>query len=241
MIKNYNQNSPAMDRALKNFEQAKARYEEERKKENEKRRKAENHHKYMMGGIIVKYFPECYQYEQGELETIIGAALSAKEFQEAVERIKRMETIGDRASEQNGSGYADIPIRKNGGGRYADGTKAGSDGYADLKDKTNAGGAVGLGRKCKQCYGGLFFTPFMGCAQIDHTPYGLCALRGLLRRALPALWQARGEMTFPLRPLCGLPLCILRIRPHPGEKRSSLCPTAKADCAAGTLWRGDSP
>lgn len=56
MIKNYNQNSPAMDRALKNLEQAKARYEEERKKENEKRRKAENHHKYMMGGIIVKYF-----------------------------------------------------------------------------------------------------------------------------------------------------------------------------------------
>ena len=63
MIKNRNETSAAMDKALKNLEQAKARYEAERKKENEKRRKAQNHHKYLMGGIVAKYFPECYQYE----------------------------------------------------------------------------------------------------------------------------------------------------------------------------------
>lgn len=40
MIKNRNETSAAMDKALKNLEQAKARYEAERKKENEKRRKA---------------------------------------------------------------------------------------------------------------------------------------------------------------------------------------------------------
>ena len=59
MIKNRNETSAAMDKALKNLEQAKARYEAERKKENEKRRKAQNHHKYLMGGIVAKYFPEC--------------------------------------------------------------------------------------------------------------------------------------------------------------------------------------
>lgn len=32
MIKNFNETSPAMDRALKNLKQAKARYEAERKK-----------------------------------------------------------------------------------------------------------------------------------------------------------------------------------------------------------------
>ena len=64
MIKNRNETSAAMDKALKNLEQAKARYEAERKKENEKRRKAQNHHKYLMGGIVAKYFPECYQYEE---------------------------------------------------------------------------------------------------------------------------------------------------------------------------------
>ena len=52
MIKNRNETSAAMDKALKNLEQAKARYEAERKKENEKRRKAQNHHKYLMGGIV---------------------------------------------------------------------------------------------------------------------------------------------------------------------------------------------
>lgn len=35
MIKNRNETSAAMDKALKNLEQAKARYEAERKKENE--------------------------------------------------------------------------------------------------------------------------------------------------------------------------------------------------------------
>ena len=64
MIKNRNETSAAMDKALKNLEQAKARYEAERKKENEKRRKAQNHHKYLMGGIVAKYFPECYQYDE---------------------------------------------------------------------------------------------------------------------------------------------------------------------------------
>ena len=105
MIKNRNETSAAMDKALKNLEQAKARYEAERKKENEKRRKAQNHHKYLMGGIVAKYFPECYQYEEKELNVILSAALASAE--------------------------------------------------------------------CKQYLREYGFTPVMGCAQIDHTPYGL--------------------------------------------------------------------
>ena len=37
---------------------------------------------------------------------------------------------------------------------------------------------------------GTVFTPFTGCAQIYHPTGGLCALRGLLQRALPDLGQA---------------------------------------------------
>lgn len=96
MIQNFNENSPALERALKNLEQARARYEAERKKQNEKRRKAENHHKYMMGGIIVKYFPECYQYEQNELEGILSSALSSPQFREAV---KLVQAVRDSASD----------------------------------------------------------------------------------------------------------------------------------------------
>ena len=88
MIKNRNETSAAMDKALKNLEQAKARYEAERKKENEKRRKAQNHHKYLMGGIVAKYFPECYQYEEKELNVILSAALASAECRQAVENVK---------------------------------------------------------------------------------------------------------------------------------------------------------
>ena len=95
MIKNRNETSAAMDKALKNLEQAKARYEAERKKENEKRRKAQNHHKYLMGGIVAKYFPECYQYEEKELNVILSAALASAECRQAVENVKRMEKNAD--------------------------------------------------------------------------------------------------------------------------------------------------
>lgn len=100
MIKNRNETSAAMDKALKNLEQAKARYEAERKKENEKRRKAQNHHKYLMGGIVAKYFPECYQYEEKELNVILSAALASAECRQAVENVKRMENNADEMEDE---------------------------------------------------------------------------------------------------------------------------------------------
>ena len=44
---------------------------------------------------------------------------------------------------------------------------------------------------------GNVFTPFTGCAHT--TRGGMCALRGLLRRALSVLRQPTGEATLPLR------------------------------------------
>ena len=109
MIKNRNETSAAMDKALKNLEQAKARYEAERKKENEKRRKAQNHHKYLMGGIVAKYFPECYQYEEKELNVILSAALASAECRQAVENVKRMEKNADEMEDEKdrNGGHAD--------------------------------------------------------------------------------------------------------------------------------------
>ena len=60
MIEDKNEVSKELEKALQALEQAKQRVANEKKKQNEKRRTAENHHKYIMGGIIVKYFPECY-------------------------------------------------------------------------------------------------------------------------------------------------------------------------------------
>ena len=60
----------------------------EKKKQNEKKRKAENHHKYIMGGIIVKYFPGCYQYDEDELNRILSVALQTRECQQIIAKIK---------------------------------------------------------------------------------------------------------------------------------------------------------
>ena len=134
MIKNRNETSAAMDKALKNLEQAKARYEAERKKENEKRRKAQNHHKYLMGGIVAKYFPECYQYEEKELNVILSAALASAECRQAVENVKRMEKNADeREAEKD----------RNGGHADETKTKENSGGYANSKDF--AGGSFSQG------------------------------------------------------------------------------------------------
>ena len=81
-------NSKEMESALKALEQAKARVANERKKLNEQRRKEENHHKYLMGGIIVKYFPECYQFDEVELNQILRTALATEECQQIIQNIK---------------------------------------------------------------------------------------------------------------------------------------------------------
>ncbi len=71
-------------------------------------------------------------------------------------------------------------------------------------------------------------TPFTDCAQIYHqrwyvrSPRGKFHLHGLLRRALSALRQQKGETTIPLRKLRLLPfsgLCVQTKAIH-----APLCP-----------------
>ena len=88
MIENKNESSRNLEKALQALEQAKQRVANEKKKQNEKKRKAENHHKYIMGGIIVKYFPDCYSFDEDELKRILSVALQTKECQQIIAKIK---------------------------------------------------------------------------------------------------------------------------------------------------------
>ena len=88
MIKSKNDASKNLEKALQALQQAKQRVANEKKKQNEKKRKAENHHKYTMGGIVVKYFPDCYRYDEGELNRILSVALQTKECQQIISKIK---------------------------------------------------------------------------------------------------------------------------------------------------------
>ena len=102
MIENNQQNSREMENALKALEQAKARVANERKELNEKRRKEENHHKYLMGGIVVKYFPECYRFDEAELNKILRVAIATNECQQMIRNIKG----------QNGSNVAQNTVEQ---------------------------------------------------------------------------------------------------------------------------------
>ncbi len=88
MIESRNDTSKNLEKALQALKQAQQRVANEKKKQNEKKRKAENHHKYIMGGIIVKYFPDCYRYDEGELNRILSVALQTKECQQIIFKIK---------------------------------------------------------------------------------------------------------------------------------------------------------
>ena len=88
MIESRNEASRNLEKALQALEQAKQRVANEKKKQSEKKRKAENHHKYIMGGIIVKYFPDCYHYDEGELNRILSVALQTRECQQIISKIK---------------------------------------------------------------------------------------------------------------------------------------------------------
>ena len=44
--------------------------------------------KYIMGGIIVKYFPDCYHCDEDELNRILSVALQTKECQQVISKIK---------------------------------------------------------------------------------------------------------------------------------------------------------
>jgi len=88
MIETKAEVSKDLEKALQALEQAKQRVANEKKKQNEKKRKAENHHKYIMGGIVVKYFPDCYNFDEGELNRILSVALQTKECQQVIAKIK---------------------------------------------------------------------------------------------------------------------------------------------------------
>ena len=50
--------------------------------------KRSNDHKYIMGGIIVKYFPDCCRYDEDELNRILSVALQTRECQQIISKIK---------------------------------------------------------------------------------------------------------------------------------------------------------
>ena len=88
MINNKITTTKGMEQAQKQMEQAKNRMALEKKKANEERRKRENAHKYMMGSVVHKYFPECYYFEESEMNEILKVAIATPQCQRVISDIK---------------------------------------------------------------------------------------------------------------------------------------------------------
>lgn len=76
-------------KAEKSVEQVKVRLMEANRKASQKKRESENRHKYMMGGIVHKYFQECYELDELELNRILAAAIKSKQCQDIIEIVRK--------------------------------------------------------------------------------------------------------------------------------------------------------
>ena len=96
------------------------------KRRMRKRRKAQNHHKYLMGGIVAKYFPECYQYEEKrtECDLVSGSCFG------------RVQAGGGKRKKGWRKNADEMEDEKDRNGGHADETKTkeNSGGYANSKD-----------------------------------------------------------------------------------------------------------
>ena len=82
-------------RALEQVKKAQANLAKVRREEKAKARKEQDHQKYIMGGIIVKYFPEAYEYTEQEMCRIIACAFKNPDIQNMIKAV-----VKDRKSEE---------------------------------------------------------------------------------------------------------------------------------------------
>ena len=75
-----------MEQAGETVRQLQAQLDAARKGEKVAARKHENHHKYMMGGVVHKYFRECYEFSEDDMNEIISCAFSHQSVKNLIQR-----------------------------------------------------------------------------------------------------------------------------------------------------------
>ena len=97
--------STKMERAERKLRQAQAEYKKALREEKEKERKAQDHHKYMTGGVVVKYFPEAYDFSEQEMNRIIACAFSLKDVRNMINTVLKERpdpaVINDEEEDEN--------------------------------------------------------------------------------------------------------------------------------------------
>ena len=84
--------------AEEKLRQAQANLNRVKSEERKKLRKEKDHHKFMMGGVVVKYFPEAYEFSEQEMNRILACAFKNKDIQNMIRVVvsERKETDQER-------------------------------------------------------------------------------------------------------------------------------------------------
>ena len=97
--------SPKKQKALEKVKRANAELAKVVREEKEHLRKTQDRHKYMMGGCVVKYFPEAYDFSEQEMNRIIACAFSPKDVKNMINTV--MKERPDPDAENGGEEVAD--------------------------------------------------------------------------------------------------------------------------------------
>lgn len=89
--------------AEEQLKKAKANLAKVRREMKRQIRKEQNHHKYIIGGIVKKYFPECFEFSEVELNRIIACAFSLDDVQKMIQKvISEREQSSDEVENEDG-------------------------------------------------------------------------------------------------------------------------------------------
>ena len=82
--------------AEENVRQALARLKRIRNEEKQKLRKEQDHHKFMLGGVVVKYFPEAYSFTELEMNRIIACAFSLDDVKNMIAKVVNERVVEEK-------------------------------------------------------------------------------------------------------------------------------------------------
>ncbi len=92
-------------RAELKLRQAQAEYKKALREEKERERKEQDRHKYMMGGCVVKYFPDAYDFSELEMNRIIACAFGLKDVQNMIRTVMKERSDPDTENDGEEDNY----------------------------------------------------------------------------------------------------------------------------------------
>ena len=103
--------------AEEKLKQAQANLNKAKREERKKLRKVQDHHKFMMGGVVAKWFPEAFDFSEQEMNRIIACAFKNRDVQNMIrvvvsERPVSEEETGVVVDEEEITENKDIDVEK---------------------------------------------------------------------------------------------------------------------------------